>query len=98
MIFVIIFWFILNDVTIESYGQWAFEISMISLLLIGIFILYMTSVLVFKKNEEKTECKISVNGKILEQVNEMIYLGTMFSRDGSYEMDVERRIAAGNSR
>ena len=71
---------------------------MISLLLIGIFILYMTSVLVFKKNEEKTECKISVNGKILEQVNEMIYLGTMFSRDGSYEMDVERRIAAGNSR
>ena len=27
----------------------------------------------------------------------MVYLGSMFSRDGRYEMDVERRIAAGNS-
>ena len=26
----------------------------------------------------------------------MVYLGSMFSRDGRYEMDVERRIAAGN--
>ena len=33
--------------------------------------------------------------KILEQVNEVVYLGSMFSRDGRYEMDVERRIAAG---
>ena len=39
---------------------------------------------------------ISVNGKILEQMNEVVYLGSMFSRDGRYEMDVERRIAAGN--
>ena len=29
-------------------------------------------------------------------MNEEIYLGSMFSRDGRYEMDVERRIAAGN--
>ena len=26
----------------------------------------------------------------------MVYLGRLFSRDGKYEMDVERRIAAGN--
>ena len=26
----------------------------------------------------------------------MVYLGSMFSRDGRYEMDVERRISADN--
>ena len=55
-----------------------------------------TKVLILERDEERTECKISVNGKILEQVNEVVYLGIMFSRDGRYEMDVERRIAAGN--
>ena len=33
-----------------------------------------TKVLVFKRNEEKKEGKISVNGKILEPVNEVVYL------------------------
>ena len=35
---------------------------------------------------------------ILEQVNvcEVVYLGSMFSRDERYEMNVERRIATGN--
>ena len=28
----------------------------------------------------------------MEQVNELLYLGSMFSRDGIYEMDVDRRI------
>ena len=56
-----------------------------------------TKVLVFERDEERTECKISVNGKILEQVNEVVYLRSTFSRDGRYEMDVERRIAAGNA-
>ena len=55
-----------------------------------------TKVLIFERDEERTECKISVNSMILEQVNEVVYLGSMFSRDGRYEMDVERRIAAGN--
>ena len=27
----------------------------------------------------------------------MVYLGSMFSRDGRYETDVERHIAAGNN-
>ena len=28
-------------------------------------------------------------------MNELVYLGSMFCRDGRYEMEVERRIAAG---
>ena len=55
-----------------------------------------TKVLVFERNKQRAEYKISVNDKILEQVNEVVYLGSMFSRDGRYEMHVERRIAAGN--
>ena len=39
---------------------------------------------------DRTECKISANGKKLEQENEMVYLGSMFSRDGRYERDVEK--------
>ena len=54
-----------------------------------------TKVLVLERDEARTECKISVNGKILIQVNEVVYLGSMFSRDGRYEIDVGRRIAAG---
>ena len=53
-------------------------------------------VLVFKWDEERMKCKISVNGKILKQVNEVVYLRCMFGRDGRYEMDMERPIAAGN--
>ena len=53
-------------------------------------------VLVFERDEERTVFMISVNGKILEQVNNVVYLGSMFSRDGRFEMDVEGRIAAGN--
>ena len=33
---------------------------------------------------------------ILEQMNEVVYLGSVFSRDGRYEMNVERRITVGN--
>ena len=40
-----------------------------------------TKVLIFERNKERTECKISVNGKILEQVNEVVHLGSMFSRE-----------------
>ena len=31
-----------------------------------------TKVLIFERDEERTECKISVNGKVLEQVNEVL--------------------------
>ena len=40
-----------------------------------------TKVLVFERNEEITEFKVSIIGKILKQVNEMVYLRNMFSRD-----------------
>ena len=43
---------------------------------------------VFLKNGERTECQISVNGEIL-QVNGVVHLGSMFSRDGRYKMDVD---------
>ena len=39
--------------------------------------------------------KISVNGKILEQVNKVVFLVSTFIRDGRYQMDVERSIATG---
>lgn len=38
---------------------------------------------VIERNEERTEFKISVNGKILEQVDEVVYLGNMFSKAGN---------------
>ena len=55
-----------------------------------------TKVLVFERDEERTECKISVNGKILEQVDEVVYWESIFSRDGRYEIDAEKRITASN--
>ena len=33
-----------------------------------------TKVLVFERDQERTGCKISVNGKILEQLNKVVYL------------------------
>ena len=30
-----------------------------------------------ERDEERTECEIGVNSKILEQVNEVVYLGSM---------------------
>ena len=46
-------------------------------------------VLVFERNEERTKCKISINGNILEQVIPLVLtMGSMFSRDGRYEMVV----------
>ena len=35
------------------------------------------------------------DNKILEQVNEVVYLESMFSRDGRYEKDEERYIVDG---
>ena len=46
--------------------------------------------------QAKTECKINVNGKILEQANVVVHLGSTFSRDRRYERDSKRRIAADN--
>ena len=53
-------------------------------------------VLIFEKNEERTKCKMSLNGKILEEVNEVVYLGSMFSRGERDELDAGRHIATLN--
>ena len=44
------------------------------------------------KEMKKKLCKISINGKILEQAKEVAYLGNKFSRDGRYEIDEQRRL------
>lgn len=48
-------------------------------------------VLFFKRVEKRTECKIFCES--FEQENEVVYLGSMVSRNRRREMDVERRIA-----
>ena len=54
-----------------------------------------TKILLLERNEERTEYEITVNGKILEQVNEVIYLRRIFNRDNRYEMNAKKRIAFG---
>ncbi|CAG4964250.1 unnamed protein product [Parnassius apollo] len=55
-----------------------------------------TKVLVFEKDEERKKCEIWVNQECLEQVNEIVYLGSAFTRDGRCDLDVDRRVTAGN--
>jgi hypothetical protein len=55
-----------------------------------------TKVLVFERDEARTSCKITVENECLEQVNEYVYLGSMFSRDGKCEREIERRKVAGS--
>ena len=50
----------------------------------------------FERNDERTKCEINVNEKNLEQPNEIVYLGSMFARDGKSDVDVERRVTAGS--
>lgn len=51
-----------------------------------------------KETRKETECNIFVNWKLLQKVNEIVYLGyfPLLCRDGRYVMDVERSIAASN--
>ncbi|CAG9134602.1 unnamed protein product [Plutella xylostella] len=55
-----------------------------------------TKVMVFEREEEVTECKITIENEKVEQVNEFVYLGCLFTRDGKCEGDIERRVKAGN--
>ena len=40
---------------------------------------------------------MKVNDVSVEQMNEFVYLGSMFTRDGKIDADVERRVNAGNN-
>ncbi|CAG4960734.1 unnamed protein product [Parnassius apollo] len=55
-----------------------------------------TKVMVFEREESKTVCEIKIEGELIEQVDEFVYLGYVFSRDGRYDRDIERRLNAGN--
>lgn len=37
-----------------------------------------------------------MNGGSLEQVDEFVYLGSVFAKDGGVDKDVDRRVNAGN--
>ncbi|KAJ0183432.1 hypothetical protein K1T71_001408 [Dendrolimus kikuchii] len=56
-----------------------------------------TKVMVFEREETRTNARIMVDDVMLEQVNEFVYLGCAFSRDGRYTADIERRVNLGNS-
>ena len=54
-----------------------------------------TKVMVFGTNEMST--KISLNGEVLEEVESFVYLGSIFTRDGSCTNDIRNRLAMGRS-
>ncbi|XP_050563410.1 uncharacterized protein LOC126912928 [Spodoptera frugiperda] len=56
-----------------------------------------TKVLVIERNELVTKCQVMIGDEKLEQVNEFVNLGSLFTRDGKCEGDIERRVKAGNS-
>ncbi|XP_049870886.1 uncharacterized protein LOC126370141 [Pectinophora gossypiella] len=56
-----------------------------------------TKVLVMEREENVSECRIMIGNEMVEQVNEFVYLGTMFTRDGKCDEDIERRVRLGNS-
>jgi len=54
-----------------------------------------TKVMVFERGDVKTDCIISMNGERLEQVDDFVYLGSLFERNGRIDSEVERRVNAG---
>ena len=55
-----------------------------------------TKILVFERENVRTECVIKIGDECLEQVNEYVYLGSLFSREGKCDLEIERRKMAGN--
>ncbi|GBP89135.1 hypothetical protein EVAR_67931_1 [Eumeta japonica] len=54
-----------------------------------------TKVMVFERGESTTECDLLIEGEKVEQVKEFVYLDSLFTNDGKYDRDVERRVNAG---
>lgn len=58
----------------------------------------------FKKNANNgittslfaLQCEVYVDEKKAEEMNNFVYLGCIFTRDGKVEMDVKGRVNAGN--
>ena len=55
-----------------------------------------TKVMVFEREVERTDCVVKVNNDCLEQVDEYVYLGSLFTRDGRCDGEIERRKLAGD--
>ena len=49
---------------------------------------------VMKVARQKGQCEVKVDDEVIEQVDEMKYLGVMISSDGSIEKEVEARIGS----
>ena len=59
----------------------------------GLFLRIANSyTMVFSKSSAIPTCQIKVHGKLLEQVNSFVYLGSVFTSDGRCENEVKRRI------
>ena len=53
-----------------------------------------TKTRVMRVARQKGRCEVKVDDEVIEQVDEMKYLGVMISSDGSIEKEVEARIGA----
>ena len=59
----------------------------------GVFIYIAKSyTMVTSKSSSLPACQIPVHGKPLEQVNSFVYLGSVFTFDGTCEKEVMRRM------
>ena len=55
-----------------------------------------TKIMVFERDVDVSLCEVQINDVSVEQVNEFVYLGSMFTKDGTIDADVERRVNATN--
>ena len=51
-----------------------------------------TKVIVFERDEDVSLCEVKTNDMSVVQVNEFVYLGSMFTRDGKIEVVVYMRL------
>ena len=56
-----------------------------------------TKGMIVSKKEMVPEIKISIEGKNIQQVKEMIYLGFMATENGKCEREIKRRIGVAKS-
>ena len=53
--------------------------------------------MVFSKQKEKTPPQLNLNGDIIENVQQYIYLGQQLADDGRCEAEIKRRIGIARS-
>ncbi|GBP87752.1 hypothetical protein EVAR_61940_1 [Eumeta japonica] len=55
-----------------------------------------TKVMVFERSKGTTECDVPIEGGKSELVEEFVYMGSLFTNDGKYGRDIERRVNVRN--